>query len=117
VPQRTDFALRKPDDALHGVTVASVPSHPGFTEHSVQPTNSPLSIRHIQGIHMNWEHIKGNWEQIKGAARQAWGDLTHDQFEVNAGRRERQSGIDQASYEYYGYTTEKQLAARQIARK
>jgi uncharacterized protein YjbJ (UPF0337 family) len=90
---------------------------PSFTENAARPTNSPLSIKYIQGVHMNWDRIEGNWKQLKGGIRQAWGNLTHDQFEVMAGRRERKSGVTQASYGYCRDTTERQLAARQVARK
>lgn len=66
---------------------------------------------------MNWDRIEGNWKQLKGRVQHAWGNLTHDQFEVIAGKRARQSGLSQAAYGYCRESTEKQLAARQVARK
>lgn len=66
---------------------------------------------------MNWDRIEGNWKQLKGGAQQVWGNLTNDQFEVNAGRRERLSGEVQQSNGYSREVAEKLLAARQVNHK
>ncbi|MGH8655216.1 MAG: CsbD family protein [Gammaproteobacteria bacterium] len=52
---------------------------------------------------MNWEQVKGNWNQVKGKARQMWGDITDDELDVIAGKREELVGRLQAKY---GYTKE-----------
>jgi uncharacterized protein YjbJ (UPF0337 family) len=53
---------------------------------------------------MNWVQVKGNWKQVKGKARQMWGNLTDDDLEVIAGKREGLIGRLQATC---GYTKEK----------
>lgn len=52
---------------------------------------------------MNWDQIEGNWKQIKGKAREKWGDLTDNDFEVIAGKRDQLVGKIQ---EKYGITRE-----------
>jgi len=52
---------------------------------------------------MNWDRIEGNWKQFKGKVREQWGDLTDDDLEVAAGKRENLSGKIQ---ERYGITKE-----------
>jgi uncharacterized protein YjbJ (UPF0337 family) len=59
---------------------------------------------------MAWERIGGNWKQFKGRLRERWGELTDDQFNVIAGRREQLVGRLQ---ETYGITAEE--AERQVA--
>lgn len=49
---------------------------------------------------MNWDIVKGKWEQFKGEARQQWGKLTDDDWDVIAGDRDKMSGKLQ---EYYGW--------------
>jgi len=34
---------------------------------------------------MNWDRIEGNWKQLKGKAKEQWGKLTDDDFDVAAG--------------------------------
>lgn len=52
---------------------------------------------------MNWDRIEGNWKQFKGKVREQWGDLTDDDLEVAAGKRENLAGRIQ---ERYGITKE-----------
>jgi len=52
---------------------------------------------------MNWDTIKGNWKQMRGKVREAWGDMTDDEFEQIAGRRDQLVGKLQ---EKYGYVRE-----------
>ncbi|TMV74333.1 CsbD family protein [Thioclava sp. BHET1] len=47
---------------------------------------------------MNWDQIEGNWKQIKGKARAKWGDLTDDDLDKVAGRREQMVGLVQEKY-------------------
>lgn len=41
---------------------------------------------------MNWETIEGNWRKFKGQFRQKWGELTDDEFEKIAGKRDHLIG-------------------------
>ena len=42
---------------------------------------------------MNRNEIEGNWKQLKGRARETWGELTDDDLDRIAGRRERVVGV------------------------
>ena len=35
---------------------------------------------------MNWDRIEGNWKQVTGKAKEQWGKLTDDDFDVIKGR-------------------------------
>jgi len=59
---------------------------------------------------MNWDRIEGNWKQLKGKVKAQWGDLTDDDLDVVAGRREQLAGKVQ---ERYGVAKEE--AERQVA--
>ncbi|SLN53407.1 hypothetical protein AQS8620_02342 [Aquimixticola soesokkakensis] len=52
---------------------------------------------------MNWDQIEGNWKQLKGKAQEKWGDLTDDDLDRAAGKRENLEGVLQ---EKYGKTKE-----------
>ena len=41
---------------------------------------------------MNWDRIEGNWKQFKGKARQKWGELTDDDLDKLAGKRDQLIG-------------------------
>jgi len=47
---------------------------------------------------MNWDEVKGRWKQLKGQVREQWGDLTDDELESIAGRRDQLAGRIQARY-------------------
>jgi uncharacterized protein YjbJ (UPF0337 family) len=47
---------------------------------------------------MNWERLAGNWKRVQGKARQRWGKLTADEFEIVAGGRDELIGRVQARY-------------------
>lgn len=47
---------------------------------------------------MNWDRIEGNWKQFKGKIQQQWGDLTDDDLDKAAGKREELAGLIQARY-------------------
>ncbi len=59
---------------------------------------------------MDWERLGGNWKQFKGRLRERWGELTDDELNIAAGRREQLIGRIQ---ERYGVTAEE--AERQVA--
>jgi uncharacterized protein YjbJ (UPF0337 family) len=50
---------------------------------------------------MNRNVLEGKWMQLRGAVREKWGDLTDDDLDQIAGKREKLVGILQ---ERYGYT-------------
>ena len=41
---------------------------------------------------MNWDRIEGNWKQLKGKAKAKWGELTDDDLDKLAGRRDELIG-------------------------
>ncbi|MEO8038425.1 MAG: CsbD family protein [Betaproteobacteria bacterium] len=47
---------------------------------------------------MNWDRIEGNWKQLKGKAKEQWGKLTDDDFDVVAGKRDQLTGKIQERY-------------------
>lgn len=52
---------------------------------------------------MNWDIVKGNWAQLKGKAREEWGDLTDNDYEEIAGKKDQLVGKLQ---ERYGWSRE-----------
>jgi uncharacterized protein YjbJ (UPF0337 family) len=56
---------------------------------------------------MNENILEGKWKQLRGEIRQRWGELTDDEVDQIAGKRDKLAGILQ---ERYGYT---QLEAEQ----
>jgi uncharacterized protein YjbJ (UPF0337 family) len=58
---------------------------------------------------MNWEQIEGNWKQLKGKVREQWGDLTDDDFEKIAGKRDNLIGKIQEKYHISRKDAEKQI--------
>ncbi len=47
---------------------------------------------------MNWDRIQGSWKDLRGKLREQWGDLTDDDVDVVAGRREQLAGKLQERY-------------------
>lgn len=47
---------------------------------------------------MNWDQIEGNWKQVRGKVRAKWGELTDDDLDVIAGRRDSLIGKLQERY-------------------
>jgi uncharacterized protein YjbJ (UPF0337 family) len=47
---------------------------------------------------MNWDQIEGNWKQFKGLAKEKWGNLTDDELDAIAGKRDQLIGRLQAQY-------------------
>lgn len=47
---------------------------------------------------MNSDQIEGNWKQLRGRAKQQWGNLTDDDLEQIAGKREVLIGKLQQRY-------------------
>jgi len=49
-------------------------------------------------IDMSWDTVEGNWKQIKGKVRETWGELTDDEIEQIAGKRDMLLGKIQEKY-------------------
>ena len=47
---------------------------------------------------MNWDQIEGKWKQAKGRIKAKWGELTDDELDVIAGRRDQLVGKVQERY-------------------
>lgn len=47
---------------------------------------------------MDWNRVEGNWKQFKGAAKEKWGKLTDDDFDVIAGNKDKLAGKIQERY-------------------
>jgi uncharacterized protein YjbJ (UPF0337 family) len=59
---------------------------------------------------MNWDRIQGNWKQVTGKAKEQWGKLTDDDFDVIDGRREQLAGKIQERYGVAKDDAERQVA-------
>jgi uncharacterized protein YjbJ (UPF0337 family) len=60
---------------------------------------------------MNRDRIEGSWKQARGKARELWGKITEDDFDLIQGKREQLAGKIQ-----HAYGVSKDQAARQLAR-
>ena len=47
---------------------------------------------------MNWDQVEGKWKQLRGKAVEKWGDLTNDDFDRVAGKRDQMVGLIQEKY-------------------
>lgn len=47
---------------------------------------------------MDWSTIEGNWQRYKASAHARWGEITLDELDLIAGRRERLIGQIHAVY-------------------
>lgn len=47
---------------------------------------------------MNWDQIEGKWKQFKGKALETWGDMTDDELDRAAGKRDQMVGLVQEKY-------------------
>jgi uncharacterized protein YjbJ (UPF0337 family) len=50
---------------------------------------------HRKENHMNQDQTKGKWYQIKGRRKQAWGELTDDDFKKAEGSEDKLHGVIQ----------------------
>jgi uncharacterized protein YjbJ (UPF0337 family) len=67
------------------------------------------AYRRLGDTTMNWDQVKGDWMKFKGKVREQWGNLTDDQLDRIAGKRDQLAGEVQKAY---GVTKEE--AERQI---
>jgi uncharacterized protein YjbJ (UPF0337 family) len=58
---------------------------------------------------MNRNILEGNWKQIRGSIREKWGELTDDELDQIAGKRDKLAGILQERYGYTQMEAEKQI--------
>ncbi len=72
--------------------VAARPRSSGTT----RKTNTALQP--LKETKMNWDQIEGKWKQYKGKAKEAWGDITDDEFDRVAGKRDQMVGLVQEKY-------------------
>jgi uncharacterized protein YjbJ (UPF0337 family) len=47
---------------------------------------------------MDWDRVEGNWKQFKGRVKEKWGNLTDDDLDSVAGRRDQLEGLIQERY-------------------
>ncbi|MCL7421953.1 MAG: CsbD family protein [Methylobacter sp.] len=47
---------------------------------------------------MAWDQIEGNWKQFKGKVKETWGELTDDELDQVAGKRDVLLGKIQERY-------------------
>jgi len=47
---------------------------------------------------MAWDQIEGNWRQFKGKVKETWGNLTDDEIDQIAGKRDILLGKIQERY-------------------
>ena len=47
---------------------------------------------------MSWNKVEGNWNQFKGKAKEKWGELTDDELDQIAGKRDILLGKIQEKY-------------------
>lgn len=47
---------------------------------------------------MQWDIVEGNWKQFKGKVKEQWGELTDDDLDRIAGKRDQLSGRLQEAY-------------------
>jgi uncharacterized protein YjbJ (UPF0337 family) len=47
---------------------------------------------------MNWDQVEGKWKRYAGSARQRWGKLTNDEWQVIGGKKDQLVGWIQEKY-------------------
>ena len=47
---------------------------------------------------MSWNKVEGNWNQFKGKVKEKWGELTDDELDQIAGKRDILLGKIQEKY-------------------
>lgn len=66
---------------------------------------------------MNWDTVEGNWTAAKGKVREQWGELTDDDLDVIAGKRDQLIGALQKRYGKGRDVVEKEVAAYEASQK
>jgi uncharacterized protein YjbJ (UPF0337 family) len=47
---------------------------------------------------MNWEQVEGKWKQLRGQAKEKWGQITDDDFDIIRGQHQQLVGKIQERY-------------------
>lgn len=47
---------------------------------------------------MNRDVLEGKWKQLRGEIRETWGELTDDEIDQIAGKRDKLAGVLQEKY-------------------
>jgi len=58
---------------------------------------------------MNKNILEGKWMQLRGAVREKWGQLTDDELDEIAGKRDKLAGVLQERYGYAENEAEQQI--------
>ena len=58
---------------------------------------------------MNTNILEGKWMQLRGAIREKWGQLTDDELDQIAGKRDKLAGVLQERYGYAENEAEQQI--------
>lgn len=58
---------------------------------------------------MNRDRVQGNWKQFKGQVKQQWGNLTDDDLDRIAGKRDELVGRIQQKYALSRYEADRQI--------
>jgi uncharacterized protein YjbJ (UPF0337 family) len=60
---------------------------------------------------MNSDILEGKWKQLRGEIRDKWGQLTDDELDQIAGKRDKLAGLLQERYGYTRMEAEKEIDA------
>jgi uncharacterized protein YjbJ (UPF0337 family) len=55
-------------------------------------------MKQLRGFVMNWDQIEGRWKEFKGKAVEKWGDITDDDWDRMAGKRDQMIGYVQKKF-------------------
>ena len=58
---------------------------------------------------MNENILEGKWKQLRGYLRERWGEITDDELDQIAGKRDRLAGLLQERYGYTQMEADKQI--------
>ena len=58
---------------------------------------------------MNENILEGKWKQLRGYLRERWGEITDDELDQIAGKRDRLAGLLQEGYGYTQMEADKQI--------
>ncbi|HEX5809132.1 MAG TPA: CsbD family protein [Anaerolineales bacterium] len=58
---------------------------------------------------MNENVLEGKWMQLRGSLREKWGDLTDDELDQIAGKRDKLAGKLQERYGYSELEAEREI--------
>lgn len=64
---------------------------------------------------MDWEHIERNWDEFKWKFKQNWTEISDQQLDMVAGKRERIARVIQRTYQVGTTEAEQQLSDWQNA--